>query len=52
MKYIIYHEVKEYDNIDQYWIKYTITDKAGKETSKMQKIEFKETPDESQVEDF
>ncbi len=52
MKHILYHEVKEYDNIDQYWIKYTITDKVGKETSKMQKIEFKETPDESQVEDF
>lgn len=48
----IYHEVKPSEFIDQYWILYTITDGAGKSSSKMQKIEFDIKPDESQVLDF
>ncbi len=48
----VYHEVKPYQNIDQYWILYTITDGSGKSSSKMQKIEFAIKPDESQVLDF
>ena len=48
----IYHEVKPSEYIDQYWILYTITDGAGKSSSKMQKIEFDVKPDESQVLDF
>lgn len=50
--HVIYHEVKPSQYIDQYWILYTITDGAGKSSSKMQKIEFEEKPDESQVLDF
>jgi uncharacterized protein YgiM (DUF1202 family) len=50
--HIVYHEVKPSEFIDQYWILYTITDGAGKSSSKMQKIEFDEKPDESKVEDF
>lgn len=48
----IYHEVNPAENIDQYWIEYTITDGAGKSSSKLQKIEFEERPDESKVLDF
>lgn len=48
----IYHEVKPSEFIDQYWIVYTITDKAGKSSSKTQKIEFDVKPDESEVLDF
>lgn len=48
----VYHEVNPTENIDQYWIEYTITDGAGKSSSKLQKIEFEERPDESQVIDF
>ncbi len=48
----IYHEVKPSEFIDQYWIVYTITDKAGKSSSKTQKIEFDIKPDESEVLDF
>ena len=48
----IYHEVKPYENINQYWILYTVTDKSGKSDSKMQKIEFDIAPDESEVLDF
>ncbi len=48
----VYHEVKPSEYIDQYWILYTITDGAGKSSSKMQKIEFDVRPDESQVLDF
>ncbi len=50
--HVIYHEVKPSEFIDQYWILYTITDGAGKSSSKLQKIEFEEKPDESQVLDF
>jgi len=50
--HVVYHEVKPSEFIDQYWILYTITDGAGKSSSKLQKIEFEETPDESQVKDF
>ncbi len=48
----IYHEVKPEENIDQYWILYTIVDGAGKSSSKTQRIIFAEKPDESLVEDF
>ena len=48
----VYHEVNPTEHIDQYWIEYTITDGAGKSSSKLQKIEFEETPDESRVIDF
>lgn len=48
----VYHEVDTTQNIDQYWILYTITDGAGKSSSKLQKIEFEEKPDESRVIDF
>ncbi len=48
----IYHEVDKSRYIDQYWIKYTITDGAGKSSSKVQKIEFGTNPDESLVKDF
>ena len=50
--HIVYHEVKKSEFIDQYWILYTITDGAGKSSSKLQKIEFEEKPDESEVTDF
>lgn len=48
----VYHEVDYSRNIDQYWIRYTITDGVGKSSSKVQKIEFGTNPDESLVEDF
>lgn len=48
----IYHEVNPTEGIDQYWIEYTIVDGAGKSSSKLQKIEFAERPDESKVLDF
>ena len=50
--HIVYHEVKKSEFIDQYWILYTITDGADKSSSKLQKIEFEEKPDESEVVDF
>jgi len=50
--HVVYHEVVKNELIDQYWIQYTITDGAGKSSSKLQKIEFEERPDESQVTDF
>ncbi len=50
--HVVYHEVKPSEFIDQYWILYTITDGAGKSSSKMQKIEFEIKPDESKVKDF
>ena len=50
--HVIYHEVNSSEFIDQYWIEYTITDGAGKSSSKLQKIEFEEKPDESKVLDF
>ena len=36
----------------QYWIQYTITDKAGKSSSKLQRITFDYEPSKSQVKDF
>ena len=38
--------------IDQYWIQYTVTDKEGKSSSKVQKIEFNKRPSEDRVLDF
>ena len=38
--------------IDQYWIQYTVTDKEGKSSSKVQKIEFNQRPSEDRVLDF
>ena len=48
----IYHEVNKSKNINQYWIKYTITDASGKYSSKTQKIIFEIAPEESEVTDF
>lgn len=48
----VYHEVDESQNIDQYWIKYTITDASGKSSSKTQKIVFEQKPSEDEVLDF
>lgn len=45
----IYHEVDPTKNIDQYWIKYTITDGSNKSSSKTQKIIFEKTPSEEDV---
>lgn len=50
--HIVYHEYKAKEDVDQYWIKYTITDKAGKSSSKTEKIFFTITPDEKDVVDF
>lgn len=50
--HVVYHEYVPSEYIDQYWILYTITDGAGKSSSKLQKIEFEEKPNESQVIDF
>ena len=36
----------------QYWIEYTITDKAGKSSSKLQRIVFDYEPSKTQVKDF
>lgn len=48
----VYHEVVPEENKDQYWIKYTVTDAAGKSDSKTQKIVFTIIPKESEVLDF
>lgn len=48
----IYHEVDRAKDINQYWIKYTITDKSGKHSSKTQKIIFEITPSEEEVTSF
>lgn len=51
----VYHEVgisDEGEDINQYWILYTVTDGADHSTSKMQKIVFEERPSESKVLDF
>lgn len=37
---------------DQYWIQYTIKDKAGKSSTAMQLVNFEEKPEESRVLDF
>lgn len=50
--HIVYHEVDELRGIDQYWIKYTITDASGKYSSKTQKIEFEKNPSEDEVTSF
>lgn len=50
--HIVYHEVNFKENKDQYWIKYTITDKAGKSSSKTEKIYFTVKPNEKDVVDF
>ena len=48
ISHIVYYEKEK----DQYWILYTITDKSGKSSSKMQKIIFEIDPDEDRVVDF
>ena len=48
----VYHEYKPSEHKDQYWILYTVTDGAGKSSSKLQKIEFEEKPSEDDVLDF
>ena len=51
----VYHETGVDINgniIDQYWIQYTVTDKEGKSSSKVQKIEFNKRPSEDKVLDF
>lgn len=51
----VYHETGVDINgniIDQYWIQYTVTDKEGKSSSKIQKIEFNKRPSEDRVLDF
>ena len=51
----VYHETGVDINgrtIDQYWIQYTVTDKEGKSSSKVQKIEFNKRPSEDEVYDF
>jgi len=52
ISHIVYHEYKPSEHKDQYWILYTITDAAGKSSSKLQKIEFEERPNEEDVVDF
>lgn len=52
VSHVVYHEVDEYQGIDQYWIRYTVTDGAGNETSKTQKIVFTVKPSENKVVDF
>lgn len=51
----VYHETGVDINgntIDQYWIQYTVTDKVGKNSSKVQKIVFNKRPSEDKVYDF
>ena len=50
--HVVEHEVDEEEGIDQYWIKYTITDASGKSASKRQPIIFTIRPKESQVIEF
>lgn len=50
--YEIYHEVKESEGIDQYWILYTVTDGVGKTAQKLGSIEFETKPSEYLVKDF
>ena len=50
--HIVYHEYVPSEFKDQYWILYTITDASGKSSSKLQKIEFEERPNEEEVVDF
>lgn len=50
--YEIYHEVKEGEGIDQYWILYTVTDEVGKTAQKLGSIEFETKPSEYLVKDF
>ena len=50
--HVVCHEVDTEKDIDQYWIKYTITDKSKKSSSKVQKIIFEKKPSEEEVIDF
>ena len=59
LSHVVYHEqtiCKDDDSNceskDQYWIQYTIKDKAGKTSTAMQLIKFENKPDESKVLDF
>ncbi len=56
-KYKIEHKVyyepfPEDSDIPQYWIQYIVTDEAGNQTRKVQKIEFDIEPSSNQVLDF
>lgn len=48
----VYHELDPVNDKDQYWIKYTVTDKTGKHSSKVQGIIFDVKPSEDQVKPF
>ena len=48
----VYHEIDESRGINQYWIKYTITDESGKSSNKIQKIIFGENPSDEECERF
>lgn len=48
----VYHELKPAEDINQYWIKYTVTDATGKSSSKVQKIVFDVAPPEDKVLSF
>ena len=48
----VYHELDPVNDKDQYWIKYTVTDKTGKHSSKVQRIIFDVKPSEDQVKAF
>ena len=52
IEHTIYHEVNKQEFIDQYWINYTVTDAAGKSSSKLQRIEFEVKPKDKDVENF
>ena len=55
VNHVVYHERgvnNENIYVDQYWIKYTITDATGKSSSKLQKITFDQNPTEDEVEVF
>lgn len=50
--YVLYHEKVKGKKVGSFWIEYKVTDEAGKSSSKVQKIEFKENPDINSVKDF
>lgn len=50
--YVVYHEVDATKKIDQYWIKYTVTDSVGNTASKIGSITFETKPSKNEVEDF
>ena len=52
ISHIVCHEINPEKETDQYWVKYTVKDKSGKTTSKMQKIIFEKQPKDDEVLDF